>query len=125
MLTKDDSEYLHRMGYRFEVTSDGGLVCLVINDWRLPEAYEPEAVDLLIRLPPGFPDAQPDMFWCDPPVRIRISGAFPIAADSFEQYLGRTWQRFSRHLPPGVWQPGRDSLESYMTLIRADLVRAA
>jgi hypothetical protein len=125
MLRQADEQYLQRTGLEYEVTPEGGLISVVIKHWPLPAGYEPAEVDLLIRLPPGFPDTQPDMYWCDPPVRSVRTGAFPQAADLFEDYLGRRWQRFSRHLPPGAWHPGRDSLESYITLIRAELARTA
>ena len=125
MLRTADEEFLERLGFEYEVASEGGLTAVVIKQWRLPPGYEPHEVDLLVRLPPGFPDAQPDMYWCDPPVRLAGSGSYPQAADLFETYLGRTWQRFSRHLPPGAWQPGSDSLESYLALIRTQLARTA
>ena len=125
MLRPADEEYLARLGLPYEVTQAGGMIALVIKDWPLPEGYEPRAVELLIRLPPGFPDAPPDMYWCNPPVRLAGSGAYPQAADLFEQHLDQQWQRFSRHLPPGAWQPGRDSLESYLALIRTELARTA
>jgi E2/UBC family protein E len=35
-------------------------------------------VDLLIKLPPGFPDAQPDMFWVHPAVKT-ANGCLPRA----------------------------------------------
>jgi hypothetical protein len=122
MLLTADQSYLEELGLPFEVTEENGLICVVISRWPLPSGYIPEEVDLLLRLPPGFPDAQPDMYWCDPPVRL-TSGAYPPAADLMEPYLGRTWQRFSRHLPAGAWQPGRDNLASYLALIRQALAR--
>jgi hypothetical protein len=125
MLRPADEEYLARLGLPYEATQEGGMIALVIKEWPLPEGYEPPAVELLVRLPPGFPDAPPDMYWCNPPVRLAGSGAYPQAADLFEQHLGQQWQRFSRHLPPGAWQPGRDSLESYLALIRTELARTA
>ncbi len=125
MLRPTDEEYLKRTGLEYEVTPDAGLIALVIKAWPLPEGYEPREVDLLIRLPPGFPDTQPDMYWCDPAVRLTRTGGYPQAAEHFEQHLGRSWQRFSRHLPAGAWHPGRDSLESYIALIRGELARTA
>lgn len=125
MLAPDDLRHLEEIGLKHEVTVEHGLVCVVIRDWPLPPGYMPDHTDLLLRLPPGFPDAQPDMYWTDPPVRVAAHGGYPVAADLFESYLGRSWQRFSRHLPTGAWQSGRDSLASYLALIRADLARSA
>lgn len=125
MLPQNDLEHLQQKGYTFEETSDGGMLCIVIKGFRLPAGYDPPVTDLLLRLPVGYPDAAPDMFWCNPPVRLGANGSFPQAADLMEQYLGGTWQRFSRHLAPGVWRPGTDCLESYLSLIRRDLERTA
>jgi hypothetical protein len=125
MLRPAEQEYLERRGLPYEVTQEAGMIVLVIRDWPLPAGYEPRAVELLVRLPPGFPDAAPDMYWCNPPVRFAGTDTYPPAANQFEEYLGRQWQRFSRHLPPGAWQPGRDSLESYLALIRTELERSA
>ena len=41
-----------------------------------------------------------------------------------EHYLGRSWQRWSRHLLPGQWRSGVDGVESYLVLIRQDLTRS-
>jgi hypothetical protein len=124
MLAPSDQEFLERLGLEYEVVVEHGLVCVVLKDWPLPSGYQTEKADLLLRLPPGFPDVQPDMWWMDPPVE-RAPGSYPEAANQFESYLGRTWQRFSRHLNAGSWQPGRDSLATYVALIRADLKRGA
>lgn len=123
LLLAADKEHLDELGLDYEVTSEGGLICVVIKNWPLPLGYEPAQVDLLLRLPVGFPDAQPDMYWCDPPVRVAATDSFPQAADLMESYLGRTWQRFSRHLPGGAWQPGRDTLASYLALIYQGLAK--
>lgn len=116
-----DEEFLQRRNLLYDVIPEQGMVCLVIKDYSLPVGYSPDTSDLLIRLPPGFPDVPPDMFWFDPPVRLEVTGAFPVAADLMESYLGRTWQRFSRHLQPGVWRSAQDGLESYLSLIRLAL----
>jgi hypothetical protein len=120
MLLPADSEHLEGLGIDYEVTSEAGLICVVLKDWPLPEGYQPRQVDLMLRLPVGFPDAQPDMYWCNPTVHL-AGGALPPAAEVMEEHLGRTWQRFSRHLPPGAWQSGRDNLASYLALINHGL----
>ncbi len=121
MLLPEDAAYLARHDYEATVVPDGGYICVVVKEFRLPAGYHVATSDLLIRLPPGFPDAQPDMWWFDPPARIAATGAFPQATESTETYLGRSWQRWSRHFPAGQGRPGRRGLESYMTLIQRDL----
>lgn len=123
MLLPADQEHLEQLDLEFEVIDEAGFTCVVIKGWSLPEGYVPRTVDLLLRLAPGFPDVPPDMFWCDPQVRVAASGQLPQAADQTENYVGRSWQRFSRHLPEGAWQPSRDNLASYLALIYRGLAR--
>ncbi|MEZ2370962.1 E2/UBC family protein [Arthrobacter sp. RCC_34] len=123
MLDDDDLAKLDAKGLKHEVTVDGsGWTELVIKDYPLPQGFTAQATDLLVRLPPGFPDAAPDMFWVNPEIRLAATGAYAPASEVPEQYLGRIWQRFSRHLAPGTWRPGIDSLETWMAAI-AQLLR--
>ena len=121
MLLPADVAYLQRQNYQWSALPEGGYVCLVVPGFRIPPGYQQSSSDLLVRLPPGFPDAQPDMWWFDPPLRIAASGAMPPNTDVTESYVSRTWQRWSRHFPAGAWRPGRSGVESYLTLIRKDL----
>src|ERR1051325_5995125 len=51
------------------------------------------------------PDVPPDMWWFDPAVRLADSRSVQ-ATECIEQYLGRSWQRWSRHLNQGQWRSG-------------------
>lgn len=95
---------------------------VVLPSFQLPAGMDRAASDLLVRLSGGYPDVAPDMWWFDPPVRLADGRAIP-ATDVIETYVGRPWQRWSRHFQPGQWQPGRDGLESYLALIRRELAR--
>lgn len=124
-LPEPDARFLADKGIEFEAAVNSGMLCVTLKRFRLPDGYEPRDVDLLLRLPAGYPDASPDMYWVQPPVRLVRTGAFPAAADQMESHLGTTWQRFSRHLAPGVWRPGADTLQAYLALIATDLARNA
>lgn len=123
VLLEGDQRFLETNGYRYDVTVEDGMTCLVLHDVPLPRGFDRDATDILMRLPPGFPDAQPDMFWCDPPLRF-ATGQEVVGSDAREVFLSRDWQRFSRHLAPGAWRPGRDNLQSWLMLILDDLARA-
>ncbi len=99
----------------------GGWLFLVISAYALPAGFQPGAVDLLIKLPPGFPDAQPDMFWVYPAVKT-AQGILPRAT-CMEPLLGKQWQRFSWHLAAGAWQPGASTLRDFMRCISGRLLR--
>ena len=93
-------------------------------NFTLPEGFTQQSADLLLRLSPGYPDVPPDMWWFDPPVQ-RSDGRPIVATESQEVHLGRVWQRWSRHLTPGQWRGGIDSVESYLSLVDKELAAAS
>ncbi len=122
-LPKDDHEYLAGKGFQFTVSEEGGMTCVVLKDFPLPAGLTRGASDLLLRLSPGFPDVKPDMWWFEPPVH-RQNGQVINQTEHHEAHLGRTWQRWSRHLEDRQWQPGSDTLETYVAVIQRELERA-
>jgi hypothetical protein len=124
VLPAPDAEYLSTRSAKHEVSAERGMTCLVLQGFPLPPGYDRTEADLLVRLPAGYPDIPPDMWWFDPPVRL-ASGASAPATEHSESHLGRTWQRWSRHLKKEQWQSGVDGLESFLALIGEELRRCA
>lgn len=118
-----DSSYLEERDLSHEIVIEAGAVCVILRDWPLPPGYDQPAADLLIRLPPGYPDVAPDMWWFDPAIH-RIDGQEIPATQSVEHHAGRDWQRWSRHFAAGQWQSGVDGIESYLALIRREVESA-
>jgi hypothetical protein len=98
-----------------------GWTFLVISDFALPTGFQPDHVRLLVKLPPTFPDAAPDMFWVQPPVKTP-NGSLPRAT-SIEHVLGADWQRFSWHLVGGTWKAGVSTLRDYIRCICGRFLR--
>lgn len=119
-----DAAYLAERGIGYTVTMDGPMTCVVFPGWPVPPGYSRSSVDLLLRLPPGFPDVPPDMWWVAPALQL-AGGGVVEATQLTEVYLGRSWQRWSRHFTPGQWRPGTDSLESFLARVRAEIQRSA
>lgn len=94
-----------------------GWTFLVVPEYRLPNGFLPRVARLLIKLPPQFPDAAPDMFWVSPEIKTEGGGA--PQGTSIEPLLGTQWQRFSWHLQPGAWRAGVSTLRDYMRCVRA------
>ena len=117
-----DMAYLNNRGIPYQVLVESSMTCVVIPQWTLPKGLNLSASDLLLRLSPGYPDVQPDMWWFDPPVRLADGCELP-ATSAVEGYLGRKWQRWSRHFNGSQWKSGVDSLESYLALIWRELER--
>jgi hypothetical protein len=98
------------------------MVAVLLPRVELPAGFEPQLVNLLLRLQVGYPLVQPDMFWVEP--AVTLNGRAPAASGSREVYLGRTWQRFSRHLQAGAWRPDY-GVRNYLALVVSDLRREA
>ena len=120
-LTSEDHLALERLGLPWVVREDGGMTCVEISNFRLPDGFTLPTATLLLRLNPAFPDVPPDMWWFDPPALRRDGSAIP-ATEHTEHHLDRSWQRWSRHLDPSQWQSGIDSMESFLAIIRRELV---
>lgn len=121
-LPATDTTYLTERGAQHTVALEGGMICVVLPAFPLPSGYDRPHADLLLRLSPGYPDVPPDMWWFDPPVKL-ANGASAPATEVRESYLGRTWQRWSRHFNQGQWRSGVDCLETFLALVRKELRR--
>lgn len=98
-----------------------GWTFAILPQQPLSSAFAPAIADILVKLPPGFPDAAPDMFWVRSAVRLS-QGAIPRGT-SMESLLGEPWMRFSWHLKPGAWQPGVSDFSDFHRCIRARFER--
>lgn len=116
MLRDQDTSVLDELRLPYEVEAHPGFVNVVINDYPTATGLQPATTTLLVRLPLGFPDATPDMFWCDPPVLAGTGAAVP-GTELRETHGARSWQRWSRHIQ-GQWRPGIDNLGTYLAYIR-------
>ncbi|MCH7564937.1 MAG: hypothetical protein IH968_14060 [Gemmatimonadetes bacterium] len=61
-----DIAFLDQQDVSYEVAVESGLTCVVLKQWPLPTGFDHETADLLIRLNPGYPDVQPDMWFMLP-----------------------------------------------------------
>ncbi len=117
-LTEDDIQFLYGLGYDWHIIQEAGAWAVVIRNYRLPYGYSPQAVDLMVRVPPQYPCAALDMFNVQPPVQ-RADGR-PLANLATVYFQGSTWQQWSRHREPNMpWVPGLDSLATHMALVDA------
>lgn len=121
-LPANDIATFNERGIAHQVIPEGGMTCVIFSQWPLPAGFDQSASDLLLRLHPGYPDVPPDMWWFSPSVLLADGRELPNTS-VVETYLGRSWQRWSRHFLNGQWKSGIDTVESYMALIRQDLER--
>jgi hypothetical protein len=130
VLPEDDVLFLQDKHPNHLVRIVGGEVHVLLKDFVFPSAYVPNKADVLLRLPAGYPNAAPDMFWTMPDVKL-ASGAWPQACEHHEVpgsgtgseiYNSVPWQRWSRHFQEG-WIVGRHGLRFYVASINQDLKR--
>jgi hypothetical protein len=123
MLRPADAATLNELALPARITAEAGFAAVELPGFPVPAGLAPNEVTLLLRLPAGFPDATPDMFWVDPPITTATGGNVP-GTETRQIYLGRTWQRWSRHIQ-GQWRPGVDNLATYLAYVRRCLDQAA
>lgn len=119
LLPESDREYLDEKGYAYNVHQAGD-VFVTIRDFPLPETYSPRSCTLLLKLPAGYPNANPDMFWTAPNVSL-MSGGIPVAAQAVEVYLNQSWQRWSRHT--NTWRAGIDNIQTKLRAVVSELAK--
>jgi hypothetical protein len=122
MLRPADTKVLSSLGLPYDTCGESGFTLVLISDYPAGPGLSPQHSTLMLRLPPGFPDATPDMFWLDPPVTTAAGMIIP-GTEVREIHVGRTWQRWSRHIQ-GQWRPGVDNLATYLAYVRRCLDQA-
>lgn len=124
ILPDHELAYLTDKGLTFEEINEGGQPALVLKQYLLPTGkYDQPSADILILLPPGFPDAPPDMFYLFPWVKLTQGNRYPRAADVAHNFRGISWQRWSRHSQE--WRAGRDGLPTFIKRIQHAIETAA
>lgn len=123
-LPSADRRYLADQGVAYTEVSEGGQRGLVLRGRSLPAGrFDAARADVLILLPPGYPDVAPDMFYLLPWVRLVTTQGYPRQADQPLAFGGQTWQRWSRHNPE--WRPGVDGIWTMLKRVAHALEVAA
>ena len=122
-LPSRDRRYLEGRGLAFREAEDRGRKAVVLERFPLPEGvFRIAAADILVQLPPGYPDAAPDMFWASPHLVLVASGREPNCTQVRETFAGTQWQRWSRHSQE--WRPGTDGLSTHVKRVELALAVA-
>lgn len=121
-LPEADRRYLDSHGVAAEVVNEGGHTGVVLRLLLPSGKFNDHVADVLVILPPGYPDVAPDMFYCDPWLTLLAAGRYPTCADQPYAFIGRNWQRWSRHNTN--WRPGIDGLHTMIKRIEFALMEA-
>lgn len=124
ILPAKDLEYLQAKRIEFEEHEENRQKVIILKGRPLPEGrFDVQQADVLILLPPGYPDAPPDMFYLLPWVKLVNGGGYPRKADRPFPFKGQSWQRWSRHSKE--WRPGADGIWTMLKRVEFALQEAA
>ena len=107
-----------------QVEHGPGLDWIVFRAFPLPAGWNRESTDLLVLIPPGYPETPPDNFYVQNGLRTE-SGTVPGNYAEDQDVLGESWAQFSYHAKD--WCPGpdphdRDSLLTFMVAVERRLL---
>lgn len=113
LLRSHASELGARLGLEVEVVTEGDRLFILVRQAPLPPGrFRLERSDVLLITDRQYPLSAMDMFWVEVGV-LRRDGSIPRSAEAIEQYLGRSWRRFSWHRN-SVWSSkGNPLLDHY------------
>lgn len=116
VLPQADSRYLQDRPLDVEGLVDGQQKAIVFKNYPLPAGrYDAERADVLVVLPPGYPDTPPDMFFTDPWLKLTETGQYADRAATEFKFADRRWQRWSRH--NNEWRVGIDGIQTMLRRI--------
>jgi len=121
-LPERDREYLVNRDLTYREVTDNHKGMVLIG-FPLPIGlYNLSQADILILLPPGYPDLPTDMFYLFPWVTLVQTGKNPTTADQPFQLEGKSWQRWSRH--NNEWRIGVDGIHTSIVRMETALKEA-
>lgn len=99
---------------------------ILFRAFTLPAGWNRESTDLLVLIPPGYPETPPDNFYVQNGLRTE-SGAVPGNFGEHQEVLDKSWAQFSYHAAD--WSPGPDphdgdSLLTFMVAVERRLLEA-
>lgn len=122
-LLEEDVRFLESRGAVWDTLIEGGKRWFVWKAYQLPDGYRQIITDVAVLVPPTYPAAQLDMFYCAPHLQL-VDGRRIPATESRETINGVSYQRWSRHRDPRTaWNPAMDSLITHIALIEDAILR--
>ena len=86
-LPPEDCRRLTDKGITFEEVEDGAQKGIILRGYSLPAGrFDAKAADILVLLPPGYPDVPPDMFHTK---LYQLIGMVPISGPGVDLQVGK------------------------------------
>ena len=122
-LRDEDILYLSQRSLEWDAVVDGGQRWFILRNYPLPPGYRQHEVDIAVLIPPTYPAASLDMFFCAPHLSL-VSGRTIPCTQTHQAISGVSFQRWSRHRHADtVWNPAVDSLITHIALIDDAITR--
>jgi len=119
-MRKHAAQLTEASGVVVNVVEDGGRMIVILAAVPLPvNAFRLRETDLMFIADLMYPLSAMDMFWTEMDV-VRPDGSVPQGAETIEQYVGRSWRRFSWHRN-GVWNPAGNPLLDHFSFAESRL----
>lgn len=93
-----------------------GTTLIKLYDFVLPDGWTPATTNVYFLVPVGYPVARPDTFWTDPGLKLASGGPPVSTGQNQPPGIPPNLLWFSWH--PAAWNPNRDSLVNYVSMIR-------
>jgi hypothetical protein len=124
LLPRQDRRYLKGRGITVREVIEGGKKGVILTGITLPEGkYQVDQADILILLPPSYPEVAPDMFYAVPHLKLLAGQREPRCTQARQAFDGQIWQRWSRH--NNQWRPGTDGIWTMLKRVEEALEVAA
>lgn len=124
LLPRPDRIYLEQRGIVPREVVEGAKKGVILTGITLPKGkYQVAQADILILLPPSYPDVAPDMFYAVPHLKLLATQREPRCTQVRETHAGQEWQRWSRH--NNEWRPGTDGIWTMLKRVEEALEVAA
>ncbi|KCZ48485.1 multiubiquitin domain-containing protein [Hyphomonas sp. CY54-11-8] len=122
-LREEDVRFLESRGIVWDTLIEGRKRWFIWRAYQLPDGYRQSTTDIAVLIPPTYPAAQLDMFYCAPHLQL-AAGRKIAATESRETISGVSYQRWSRHRDGNTaWNPATDSLITHIALIEDAILR--
>ncbi len=122
-LLATDESGLDARGLEWETAVDAGRRWLLLHNYPLPGGLTARNATIALEIPPSYPSAEIDMFYCLPHLSLENGGMIG-QTEARVAIRGQNFQRWSRHRGSvAPWRPNVDNVLTHLTLVDAAILR--
>lgn len=122
-LLPSDEAGLEARSLDWETLIEAGRRWLLLNHYPLPNGFNVREVTIALEIPPAYPSAEIDMFYCLPHLACLNRHLIP-QTEGRASICGQNFQRWSRHRGAGApWNSDKDTVLTHLALVDAALLR--